>query len=76
MFLANRHSLWLRLLFMVGAVVLFVFGYQWGNQHQLFVFAPGGYLVALFTADADRAGIAADLAVLHQHLDLLLPEGT
>lgn len=30
----------------------------------------------LFTADSDRAGIAADLAALHQQLDLLLPEGT
>jgi len=61
---------------MVGAVMLFVFGSHWGSQHRLLVLAPGGCLVALFTADADRAGIAADLAVLHQHLDLLLPEGT
>jgi hypothetical protein len=63
MFLANRHSLWLRLRFMVEAAVLVVS-------------APGGCLIARFTADSDRAGIAADLAALHQHLDLLLPEET
>jgi len=42
----------------------------------LVVIAPGGDLIARFTADSDRAGIAADLAALHQYLDLLLPDGT
>lgn len=204
MFLPNRHSLWWRLLFMVGAVGLFLFGYQWGNQYQrrtaqlpviggillrppasvpafrledpvgrvfdqaslaadwtlltfgdlssaqgqlaiqrlidvynrvsdqadlhralrlvlvagdavpqlardyarlspallilggeasevnrlrdalgvnaqaaapLFVFAPGGQLLALFPVDEERAQQAGDLKTLHAHLDLLLPEG-
>ena len=34
MFLRNRHSLWVRLVFVLGAMGLFVFGYQWGNQYQ------------------------------------------
>jgi hypothetical protein len=34
MFLRNRHSLWVRLAFMLGAIGLFLFGYQWGNQYQ------------------------------------------
>ncbi len=40
----------------------------------LFVFAPGGYLVALLTDDQDRAGLASDLVALYEHADLLLPE--
>jgi len=40
----------------------------------LFVVAPGGALIALFTEDADRARTALDLAALHDHLDSLLPE--
>jgi hypothetical protein len=42
----------------------------------LFVFAPGGYLIALFPGTGERAPMAADLRALHDHLDLLLPEGT
>ncbi len=34
MLLHNRHTLWLRLLFALGAMALFVFSYQWGNQQQ------------------------------------------
>lgn len=34
MFLRNRHSLWLRLVMVLGAMALFVVGYQWGNQYQ------------------------------------------
>ncbi|EXJ16551.1 SCO family protein [Imhoffiella purpurea] len=34
MFLRNRHSLWVRLLVVLGAMSLFVLGYQWGNRHQ------------------------------------------
>jgi hypothetical protein len=34
MLLRNRHSLWVRLAFALGAMGLFVFGYQWGNQYQ------------------------------------------
>jgi hypothetical protein len=34
MFLKNPHRLWVRLLFVIGAVGLFVFGYQWGNEYQ------------------------------------------
>ncbi|NEX21609.1 hypothetical protein G3480_15035 [Thiorhodococcus mannitoliphagus] len=34
MFLRNRHSLWLRLVMVLGAMALFVLGYQWGNRHQ------------------------------------------
>lgn len=40
MHLRNRHNLWLRLLFALGAMALFVFGYQWGNQHQHGVSQP------------------------------------
>ncbi len=34
MLLRNRHSLWVRLFFALGAMGLFIFGYQWGNQYQ------------------------------------------
>lgn len=34
MLLKNRHNLWFRLMFALAAMALFVFGYQWGNQHQ------------------------------------------
>ena len=34
MLLRNRHSLWVRLAFALGAMALFIFGYQWGNQYQ------------------------------------------
>lgn len=34
MFLKNPHRIWVRLLFAIGAVGLFVFGYQWGNEYQ------------------------------------------
>ena len=34
MFLPNRHRLGVRLIFALGAMALFVFGYQWGNQYQ------------------------------------------
>ena len=40
----------------------------------LFVVAPGGALIALFTGDADRARTALDLAALHAHFDPRLPE--
>ena len=30
----NRHSPWLRIAFMLGAIGLFLFGYQWGNQYK------------------------------------------
>jgi hypothetical protein len=33
MFLPNRHRLGVRLVFALGAMALFVLGYQWGNQH-------------------------------------------
>lgn len=45
-----------------------------GGPKALFVFAPGGYLVALFTDDQDRTGLASDLVALYEHTDLLLPE--
>jgi hypothetical protein len=45
-----------------------------GGPAALFVFAPGGYLVALLTDDQDRAGLASDLVALYEHADLLLPE--
>lgn len=34
MFLPNRHRLGIRLIFALGAMALFVLGYQWGNQYQ------------------------------------------
>ncbi|MFD2111880.1 SCO family protein [Thiorhodococcus fuscus] len=34
MLLRNRHRLWIRLLMALGAMSLFLLGYQWGNQHQ------------------------------------------
>ena len=34
MFLPNRHRLGFRLIFALGAMALFVLGYQWGNQHR------------------------------------------
>jgi len=34
MFLRNRHGLGVRLIFALGAMALFVLGYQWGNQQQ------------------------------------------
>jgi hypothetical protein len=34
MLLRNRHSPWLRIAFMLGAIGLFLFGYQWGNQYK------------------------------------------
>lgn len=34
MFLPNRHSLWVRLVFILGAIGLFILGYQWGNHYQ------------------------------------------
>lgn len=40
MFLRSRHSLWVRLVFVLGAMGLFVFGYQWGNQYQRKVATP------------------------------------
>ena len=41
----------------------------------LYVIAPGGFLLALFTDAGDRARTAVDLKALHDHLDQLLPEG-
>ncbi len=41
----------------------------------LYVFAPGGALIAAFTGETEPARTAADLTALHDHLDLLLPEG-
>lgn len=34
MFLPNRHRLGIRLIFALGAMALFVLGYQWGNQYR------------------------------------------
>ncbi|MBK5963833.1 hypothetical protein CCR95_06970 [Thiocystis minor] len=34
MFLRNRHRLWIRIVFVLGAISLFIFGYQWGNRYQ------------------------------------------
>lgn len=45
-----------------------------GGAATLYVFAPGGYLVALLTEDQDGAAAASDLAALYAHADLLLPE--
>ena len=47
---------------------------QAGGPVPLFVFAPGGYLVALLTDDQDPADLASDLVALYEHADLLLPE--
>lgn len=46
-----------------------------GAPETLYVFAPGGYLIAVFAQGGEPARTAADLAALHDHLDLLLPEG-
>jgi hypothetical protein len=40
MLLPNRHSPWVRVAFMAGAVGLFFAGYQWGNRWQLEHAAP------------------------------------
>lgn len=40
MLLRNRHSLWVRLFFALGAMGLFILGYQWGNQYQRKTAAP------------------------------------
>ncbi len=45
-----------------------------GGPASLYVFAPGGYLVALLTDDQAGADLASDLVALHAHADLLLPE--
>jgi hypothetical protein len=34
MFLRSRHNPWVRLAFALGAMGLFLFGYQWGNEYQ------------------------------------------
>jgi hypothetical protein len=34
MFLRSRHSPWVRLAFALGAMGLFLLGYQWGNEYQ------------------------------------------
>ncbi|WP_295408406.1 hypothetical protein [uncultured Thiocystis sp.] len=34
MFLRNRHRLWIRIFFVLSAIALFLFGYQWGNRYQ------------------------------------------
>ncbi len=44
------------------------------DEAPLFVFAPGGFLIALLTGDEERALMAADLEALYQGVDLLLPE--
>jgi hypothetical protein len=49
MFLPNRHRLWIRLLFMLSAIALFVLAYQWGNQYQRRSATPpviGGLLIS------------------------------
>lgn len=43
-------------------------------ETPLFVFAPGGYLVALLTDASDGVSLAADLMALHQGVHVLLPE--
>ena len=43
-------------------------------EQPLFVFAPGGFLVALLTDPSDGASPAADLVALHQGVHVLLPE--
>lgn len=45
-------------------------------EQTLFVFAPGGYLAALFPGDHDGAVLAADLTELFEGRRSLLPEGT
>jgi hypothetical protein len=44
-------------------------------QMPSFVFAPGGYLVALLMDSEDGAVQAADLIALYQSIHALLPEG-
>jgi len=34
MFLRSRHNPWVRLAFVLGAMGLFLLGYQWGNEYQ------------------------------------------
>jgi len=34
MLLRSRHGPWVRLIFMIGAVSLFMIGYYWGNQYK------------------------------------------
>jgi hypothetical protein len=41
----------------------------------LYVFAPGGYLVALYTGKVEGAVLAADLIALYKGVHVLLPEG-
>lgn len=45
-------------------------------EQPFFVFAPGGYLVALLTERGDNAELASDLLALHRGVQILLPEGT
>jgi hypothetical protein len=45
-------------------------------EQPLFVFAPGGYLVALLTERGDNAVLAADLLALHRGVDVLIRKGT
>lgn len=44
-------------------------------EQPLFVFAPGGYLVALLTDGRDGAALAADLTALFEGVRALLSEG-
>lgn len=44
-------------------------------QMPFFVFAPGGYLVALLMDSEDGAVLAEDLTALYKGVHLLLPEG-
>lgn len=50
-------------------------GVNGDDASPLYLIAPGGFLLALFTATGDGAERAADLKALHDHLDQLLPEG-
>lgn len=50
-------------------------GARGDDTAPLYVIAPGGFLLALFTDTGDGAQTAADLKALHDHLDQLLPEG-
>jgi hypothetical protein len=45
-----------------------------GDPTAIFVFAPGGALVALLAGDRDGAGMASDLVALYEHTVLPLPE--
>lgn len=44
-------------------------------EQPLFVFAPGGYLVALLSGGSESGQVAADLIALHRGVHFLLPEG-